>query len=100
MLGQLCPPGLLVAISVLEGLFFRQHGMRSVSLSYAQQTNPDQDEEAVAALRRLAAECCRDVDWHVVLYTYMGVFPRTPRRCRAGCWRRRPGWPSGPEPPG
>ncbi|MCB5163541.1 methylaspartate mutase [Streptomyces bambusae] len=78
MLGQLCPPGLLVAISLLEGLFFAQHGIRSVSLSYAQQTDPAQDEEAVRALRRLAAEFLPpEVDRHVVLYTYMGVYPRT-----------------------
>ncbi|MFJ6104796.1 methylaspartate mutase [Streptomyces sp. NPDC092359] len=78
MLGQLCPPGLLVALSLLEGLFFVRHGIRSVSLSYAQQTDPVQDEEAVRALRRLAAEFLPpEVDRHVVLYTYMGVFPRT-----------------------
>ncbi|MER6100567.1 methylaspartate mutase [Streptomyces sp. NPDC001728] len=78
MLGQLCPPGLLVALSLLEGLFFARHGIRSVSLSYAQQTDPVQDEEAVRALRRLAAEFLpAEVDRHVVLYTYMGVFPRT-----------------------
>ncbi|MEV8435790.1 methylaspartate mutase [Actinosynnema sp. NPDC051121] len=83
MMGQLCPPGLLVAISVLEGLFFRQHGLDSVSLSYAQQTHPEQDAEAVLALRALAAEHLSDVDWHVVLYTYMGVFPRTRRGASA-----------------
>ncbi|QQQ79247.1 methylaspartate mutase [Saccharothrix sp. 6-C] len=83
MMGQLCPPGLLVAISVLEGLFFRQHGLDSVSLSYAQQTHPGQDAEAVLALRALAAEHLSDVDWHVVLYTYMGVFPRTRRGASA-----------------
>ncbi|MFH8838550.1 methylaspartate mutase [Streptomyces sp. NPDC017868] len=78
LLGQLCPPGLLVAVSVLECLFFVQYGLRSVSLSYAQQTDPDQDEEALRALRRLAAELLPgDVDHHVVLYTYMGVYPRT-----------------------
>ncbi|MGW7431542.1 methylaspartate mutase [Streptomyces sp. NPDC054861] len=78
MLGQLCPPGLLVALSVLEGLFFTRHGIRSVSLSYAQQTDPVQDAEAVRALHRLAAELLPpDTDRHVVLYTYMGVFPRT-----------------------
>lgn len=78
LLGQLCPPGLLVAMSVLECLFFAQHGLRSVSLSYAQQTDPGQDEEAVRALRRLAGELLpADVDHHVVLYTYMGVYPRT-----------------------
>ncbi|TCC24689.1 methylaspartate mutase [Kribbella speibonae] len=78
MMGQLCPPGLLVALSVLECLFFRQHGIRSVSLSYAQQTNPDQDTEALLALRRLATQWLPDVDWHIVVYTYMGVYPRTP----------------------
>ncbi|MGW1364886.1 methylaspartate mutase [Streptomyces chartreusis] len=78
MLGQLCPPSLLIALSVLEGMFFRENGMRSISLSYAQQTDPQQDLEALAALRRLAAQWLgNDVDWHVVLYTYMGVFPRT-----------------------
>ncbi|WP_079251881.1 methylaspartate mutase [Streptomyces sp. MP131-18] len=78
MLGQLCPPSLLIALSILEGMFFREHGLRSISVSYAQQTSPEQDLEALAALRRLAAELLGDVDWHVVLYTYMGVFPRTP----------------------
>ncbi|WP_328451053.1 methylaspartate mutase [Streptomyces sp. NBC_00386] len=78
MLGQLCPPSLLVALSVLEALFFAEHGLHSISLSYAQQTNSAQDLEALAALRRLAGERLGDLDWHVVLYTYMGVYPRTP----------------------
>ncbi|MFJ1708658.1 methylaspartate mutase [Kitasatospora sp. NPDC088346] len=77
MMGQLCPPSLLVALSVLEGMFFRQHGLRSISLSYAQQTSAEQDEEAVLALRRLAWELLPAVDWHVVVYTYMGVYPRS-----------------------
>jgi methylaspartate mutase epsilon subunit len=75
MLGQLCPPSQLVAISVLEALFFYQHGLRSISLSYAQQTNKRQDVEAVHALRRLCDELLPDVDWHVVIYAYMGVYP-------------------------
>jgi methylaspartate mutase epsilon subunit len=78
LLGQLCPPSLLVAVSVLEGIFFRRHGLRSVSLSYAQQTDDEQDIHAVAALRTLAAEYLHEVEWHVVLYTYMGLFPATP----------------------
>jgi methylaspartate mutase epsilon subunit len=78
MLGQLCPPSLLIALSILEGMFFRQHGVRSISVSYAQQTDVGQDLEALAALRRLAAEWLSDTDWHVVLYTYMGVYPQTP----------------------
>ncbi|WP_251096890.1 methylaspartate mutase [Streptomyces sp. Caat 7-52] len=79
MLGQLCPPGLLVALSALEALFFHRAGLRSISLSYAQQTSHAQDREAVHALRRLAGDLLPDTDWHIVLYTYMGLYPRTPR---------------------
>lgn len=82
MLGQLCPPELLVALSVLEGVFFAQAGVRSVSLSYAQQTNAEQDAEAIHALRGLADELLGDVDRHVVLYSYMGLYPRTPDGAR------------------
>ncbi|NHC15960.1 methylaspartate mutase [Motilibacter deserti] len=78
MLGQLCPPSLLVALTVLEAAFFVQHGLRSVSVSFAQQTNAAQDAEALLALRRLARQFLPGVDWHVVVYTYMGVYPRTP----------------------
>lgn len=77
MLGQLCPPSLLVALSVLEGLFFQQHGIRSLSLSYAQQTSFTQDVAAVVALRELAGELFTEVNWHVLIYTYMGVYPKT-----------------------
>lgn len=83
MMGQLCPPGQLVALSVLEALFFARHGISSVSVSYAQQTNPAQDEEAIAALRRLCAELLAGVSWHVVVYAYMGMFPRTESGARA-----------------
>ncbi|WP_274522979.1 methylaspartate mutase [Saccharothrix sp. ALI-22-I] len=79
MLGQLCPPSLLVALSVLEGMFFHQHGLRSISLSYAQQTHAGQDQEALLAMHRLAGELFTDIDWHVVVYTYMGVYPNTER---------------------
>ncbi|MFJ9819127.1 methylaspartate mutase [Streptomyces sp. NPDC101151] len=77
MLGQLCPPSQLIAISVLEAMFFLQHGVRSVSVSYAQQTHPEQDREAVAALRRLCAELLPTDDWHAVVYAYMGLYPQT-----------------------
>ncbi|MFF9076783.1 methylaspartate mutase [Streptomyces sp. NPDC014872] len=82
MLGQLCPSGLLVAISVLEALFFRRHGIRSISVSYAQQTHPRQDAEAVAALRSLCARFLPDTEWHVVVYAYMGLFPETEHGAR------------------
>ncbi|AYN42741.1 methylaspartate mutase [Streptomyces dangxiongensis] len=77
VLGQLCPPSLLVAVSVLEALFFHRHGIRSISVSYAQQTDPRQDAEAVAALRGLCARFLPDTEWHVVVYAYMGLYPET-----------------------
>ena len=77
LLGQLCPPSLLVAMTVLEGLFFRSAGLRSVSLSYAQGSSVIQDLAALAVLRRHATRMLQGIDWHVVLYTYMGVFPAT-----------------------
>ncbi|MCS0603060.1 methylaspartate mutase [Streptomyces sp. LP11] len=77
ILGQLCPPGLLVAVSVLEAMFFHRHGIRSISVSYAQQTDPRQDAEAVAALRTLCARFLPHTEWHVVVYAYMGLFPET-----------------------
>ncbi|MFJ7326483.1 methylaspartate mutase [Streptomyces cyaneofuscatus] len=76
LLGQLCPPSLLVALTVLEGRFFLQHGVRYVSLSYAQGTHGDQDRGALRALREMARSYLGDATWHVVLYTYMGLFPR------------------------
>ncbi|WP_051812841.1 FAD/NAD(P)-binding protein [Streptomyces sp. NRRL S-340] len=78
MLGQMCPPSLLVAISVLEAMFFARNGVTSVSLSYAQQTNAVQDIEALAALHHLAELFLPSgIARHVVLYTYMGVYPAT-----------------------
>jgi methylaspartate mutase epsilon subunit len=82
MMGQLCPPSELVALSVLEALFFYRKGLRSISVSYAQQTNMAQDQEAVSALRRLCAELLPEATWHVVIYAYMGMFPRTPGGAR------------------
>lgn len=82
MLGQLCPPSLLVALGILESLFATSHGVRSISLSYAQQTDFWQDLAAVTALRRLASRFLGGTDWHLVIYTYMGVFPRSVRGAR------------------
>ncbi|MFE4515310.1 methylaspartate mutase [Kitasatospora sp. NPDC056783] len=82
LMGQLCPPSLLIAVSVLEALFFRRHGLRSISLSYAQQADARQDEEALAVLGRIAGEMLPDVDRHLVVYAYMGVYPRSPGGAR------------------
>jgi methylaspartate mutase epsilon subunit len=78
MLGQLCPPSQLVAISILEALFFYSNGLRSISVSYAQQTNMAQDQEAGRALRRLCAQLLPQATTHIVIYTYMGMAPKTP----------------------
>lgn len=83
MLGQLCPPSMLLAITLLEALFFVRHGVHSVSLSYAQGTLAAQDLGALRALRTLAAHYLPRTEWHVVVYTYMGVFPGTPHGARA-----------------
>lgn len=77
LLGQLCPPSMLIAMTLLEALFFRQQGIRSVSLSYAQGTSMAQDFGALQALRELAADYLDGAHWHVVVYSYMGVFPTT-----------------------
>lgn len=77
LMGQLCPPSMLVTMSVLECLFFKECGLRSVSLSYAQGPSYAQDRAALVLLRELAHELLSGVDWHVVLYTYMGLFPAT-----------------------
>jgi methylaspartate mutase epsilon subunit len=69
---------MLVALTVLEALFFYRNGVRDLSVSYAQQTNLAQDQEAVAAVHRLCAELLPLARWHVVVYAYMGVYPKTP----------------------
>ena len=77
MLGQLCPPSLLIALNILEAMFFKSLGITSVSLSFAEGTNIEQDYVALQVLRKLANKYLHDIQWHVVVYTYMGVFPGT-----------------------
>lgn len=79
LMGQLCPPSLLIAVSLLECLFFIEQGVTSVSLSYAQGTSYLQDRAALRVMRELASRLLEQVDWHVVVYTYMGCFPETDR---------------------
>ena len=78
LLGQLCHPSILVSLGILEALFFEQNGLKDISLSYAQNYNLTQDLAAISALRRLAdrylsEKTCR----HIVVYTFMGLFPET-----------------------
>lgn len=78
MLGQLCRPSLLIALSVLEGRFFRDRGVPALSLSLAQGTHDAQDTGALIAMDRLAKHYLADVQTHMVFYTFMGLFPETP----------------------
>lgn len=78
LMGQLCPPALLLSVAILEAIFFIQCNIESISLSYAQGCSLLQDWAALSALRKLAREYLPEkVRWHCVLYTYMGVFPKT-----------------------
>lgn len=77
MMGQMCDPVILVALNILEGLFLRSHGIKTLSFSYAQGTSPVQDRAAVTALQHLAAEYFAPGSYHFVGYVFMGFFPRT-----------------------
>ena len=78
LLGQLCHPTILVALGILEALFFKENGLKDISLSYAQNYNLTQDLAAVSALKRLAdLYLAQEISWHVVIYTFMGLFPET-----------------------
>lgn len=83
LLGQLCHPSLLVAVSLLEGLFFKECGIRDLSLSYAQGTHAAQDCAALRVLDDFAQEFFADCHYHRVLYTYMGLYPATAIGARA-----------------
>jgi methylaspartate mutase epsilon subunit len=77
LLGQLCPPSMLIAMTLLECLFFKENGIRSVSLSFSQGPSFVQDLAALRTLRELAERHLSDLQWHIVVYSYMGFFPRT-----------------------
>lgn len=79
MLGQLCEPTLLNTLNILEGLFFKKNGITSMSFSYAQGTSSTQDYAALSALQLLIKKYLPEIRYHVVLYSYMGVFPETIR---------------------
>ncbi|MCG8671729.1 MAG: methylaspartate mutase [Pseudomonadales bacterium] len=77
MMGQMCPPSMLIALGILEGCFIKEQGVRSISLSLAQGTNSDQDIAALNALNAMIDDYLSDVSTHIVAYTWMGVFPDT-----------------------
>tara|TARA_R110000868_G_scaffold6550_8_gene37122 strand:- start:30744 stop:32027 length:1284 start_codon:yes stop_codon:yes gene_type:complete len=77
MMGQACPPELLIAISVLECQHFYELGIPSVSASLALGTCDEQDEGALLALNDICADRFAGRDWHIVAYHFMGQFPQT-----------------------
>lgn len=80
LMGQMCHPSLLVAVGLLEALFFQKCGIKSISLSYAQQYSLVQDLAALRALARLAKEYLSPhTCTHLVVYTFMGLFPLSPQ---------------------
>ena len=83
MLGQMCPPSLLVAISVLEAKFTADLGIPSVSLSLAQGTSSAQDIGSLLALEALSGHYVPNAARHTVFYTHMGLFPETEGGARA-----------------
>lgn len=87
MLGQLCPPGLLVALSILEGLFFRAHGIESISLT---RERPRRAIEAALGRPRARRRRGRPSPGSAVLVTS----PR-PRRGRIAGTCCKPSWGRG-----
>ena len=77
MMGQLSPPSLLITLNILEGLFFRSMGLKDISLSYAQGYNLQQDYISVLVLHQMAKKYLNDIEWHSVIYTFMGIYPQT-----------------------
>lgn len=78
MMGQLCPPAILIAITIVEVLFMKENGLKSYSVSLAQGTNSVQDVAALQALRLLCEKYLgHSADWHIVFYNFMGKFPQS-----------------------
>ncbi len=78
MMGQLCPPSLLIAITILEAIFFEYYGIKSISLSLTQGYNSQQDLAALRVLKKLSAKHLGEkIKQHIVYYTFMGKFPKT-----------------------
>ncbi|WP_143305924.1 methylaspartate mutase [Chitinophaga vietnamensis] len=84
MMGQLCPPAILIAITIAEAIFMIRNGVKSYSLSLAQGTHTSQDVAALHALRQLGLKYLGpQSDWHIVFYTFMGKFPQSYHGARA-----------------
>ncbi|MFT5110722.1 MAG: methylaspartate mutase epsilon subunit [Parasphingorhabdus sp.] len=76
----LVPPSITIVIQILEMLLSLEEGVKSFSVSFAQQGSMTQDIVAGTVLRKLAkhyaAEInCDDAAIHLVYHQWMGAFP-------------------------
>ncbi|MFC1236357.1 hypothetical protein [Vibrio sp. F74] len=76
----LVPPSITIVIQLLEMLLSLEEGVKSFSVSFAQQGSMNQDIVTGAVIKKLArhyAEAigCSDASIHLVYHQWMGAFP-------------------------
>ena len=76
----LVPPSITIVIQLLEMLLSLEEGVKSFSVSFAQQGSVIQDIVTGAVLKKLARHYaeeidCGDADIHLVYHQWMGAFP-------------------------
>ena len=76
----LVPPAITVVIQLLEMLLSLEEGVKSFSVSFAQQGSMNQDIVTGAVLRRLARDYAQQIDCgdaaiNLVYHQWMGAFP-------------------------
>jgi len=76
----LVPPAITIVIQLLEMLLSLEEGVKSFSVSFAQQGSVSQDIMTGAVIRKLADHYaaqidCDDADIHLVYHQWMGAFP-------------------------
>lgn len=74
------PPSITIVIQLLEMLLSLEEGVKSFSVSFAQQGSMMQDIVTGAVLKKLARHYaeqinCGDADIHLVYHQWMGAFP-------------------------
>jgi methylaspartate mutase epsilon subunit len=76
----LVPPSITIVIQLLEMLLSLEEGVKSFSVSFAQQGSMNQDIVTGAVLKKLAKHYaaqinCSDASIHLVYHQWMGAFP-------------------------
>ncbi len=76
----LVPPAITIVIQLLEMLLSLEEGVKSFSVSFAQNGSMSQDIVTGAVIRKLARHYaeeigCGDADIHLVYHQWMGAFP-------------------------